>query len=120
MLSTVMKPPAAGYIRIRGYQELLTLGVGFYPIRRDKSPAVTGSLDREATTDPEKIRFWAARGHRNFALRILKGSPLVVIDTEHQFKHPGQLGPDGEMALYELCASGDPENRSHPNINITE
>jgi hypothetical protein len=104
MLRT-MKPPAARYIR--GYQELLILGVGFYPIRRDKSPALAGSLDREATTDPEKIRLWADRGLRNFALRILTGSPLVVIDTEHQFKHPGQLGPDGEMALYDLLEAHD-------------
>lgn len=74
-----MNSPAAQYIN--GYEELVPLRVGFYPVRPHKSPAVAGKLDREATTNPAKIRFWVEhRGHRSFAMRILKGSQLVVID----------------------------------------
>src|SRR5258708_714773 len=63
-------PDAREYIR--GYEQLSKLGVGFYPIHRDKSPAVEGKLNREVTTDLMKIGFWVEyRGHRSFALRIL-------------------------------------------------
>ena len=44
---------------VSGYRQLSTLGVGFYPIHSDKSPAVRGKLDQVATVDPIKIRFWA-------------------------------------------------------------
>src|ERR1700730_8585529 len=43
-------PDAREYIG--GYEQLSKLGVGFYPIHLDKSPAVEGKLDREVTTDP--------------------------------------------------------------------
>jgi hypothetical protein len=63
--------PAAGFLAspelqiagpadyVSGYRQLSTLGVGFYPIHSDKSPAVRGKLDQVATVDPIKIRFWA-------------------------------------------------------------
>lgn len=86
---------------IEGYQQLAELGVGFYPIRANKAPAVRGKLDRTATTDLTKINSWAEHdGHRNYALRILKGSRLMVIDSESPFKQPGKVGPDGELILY--------------------
>jgi hypothetical protein len=57
---------------INGYQQLSSLSVGFYPIHRDKSPAVHGKLNGVATVDPIKIRFWAEHGHnRSFAARLL-------------------------------------------------
>jgi hypothetical protein len=93
-------PPKTGRY-IAGYEQLSKLGVGFYPIRANKSPAVKGKLDRTATTDPTKICSWAERdGHRNYALRILKGSRLMVIDSESPFKQPGKVGPDGELIFY--------------------
>ena len=62
-----------------------------------------GKLDREATTDRVKIRFWVEHGHHdNFAMRIRKGSKLVVVDTENAFKHPGKIGPDGELFFNEM------------------
>src|SRR4051812_46918448 len=92
-----------GGVYISGYKQLSNLGVGFYPVNLDKSPAVKGKLDRAATTDAMKIQFWAERQHhRSFALRILSGSPLMVIDTENPFKHPGEPGPDGELFLGNL------------------
>lgn len=58
-----------------------------------------------ATIDSIKIRFWVEhRHHRNFAARILKRSRLLVIDTEHPFKHPDRPGPDGETFLGSLLA----------------
>src|SRR5579862_3993475 len=44
-------PPDAGEY-ISGYEQLSKLGVGFYPIHPDKSPAVEGKLVREVTTNP--------------------------------------------------------------------
>ena len=94
-------PDARAYIT--GYEQLSTLGVGFYPIRADKSPALKGKLDREATTDLIKLQFWVEhQRHRSFALRILVGSRLIVIDTESPFKQPGKDGPDGELVFYGL------------------
>lgn len=88
---------------IAGYRQLVPLGVGLYPVNRDKSPAVQGKLHKVATIDPIKIRFWVEhRHHRNFAARILRPSRLLVIDTEHPFKHPDRPGPDGEMFLGSL------------------
>jgi hypothetical protein len=88
---------------IMGYEQLSKLGVGFYPIRPDKSPALSGKLDREATTDVIKLQFWIEhQRHRSFALRILAGSRLIVIDTESPFKQPDKQGPDGELVLYGL------------------
>jgi hypothetical protein len=81
---------------IKGYRQLSALRVGFYPIHRDKSPAVHGKLNRVATVDPIKIRFWADHcHHRGFAARLLTGCRIVVIDTEDPFKHPDRPGPDG-------------------------
>lgn len=98
----IQSPPGAREY-ISGYEQLSKLGVGFYPIHRDKSPAVVGKLDRVVTVDQMKIRFWAEyRGHRSFALRILGGARLMVIDTESPYKHPGIPGPDGELVLYGL------------------
>jgi hypothetical protein len=96
----IRSPPPDTCRYIAGYEQLSKLGVGFYPIRLNKSPAVKGKLDRQATSDLMKITSWVERGHRNFALRILKGSRLMVVDTECPFKHPGKLGPDGELILY--------------------
>lgn len=88
---------------ITGYEQLSALGVGFYPTRPDKSPAVRGRLAREVTTDRVKIRFWFEnQHHRGFAARISQDSKLMVIDTENPFKHPDKLGPDGELFLCEL------------------
>ena len=88
---------------ISGYAQLSKHGVGFYPIHLDKSPAISGKLDREVTTDPLKIRYWAEYRHRqNFAMRIRANSCLIVIDTESPFKHPDKPGPDGELVLYSL------------------
>src|ERR1700693_3717584 len=56
-LGTRSPPDARKYIS--GYEQLSKHGVGFYPIHRDKSPAVEGKLDRVVTVDPIKIRFWA-------------------------------------------------------------
>jgi hypothetical protein len=98
----IRSPPNAREY-ISGYDHLSKLGVGFYPIHPDKSPAVEGKLGREVTTDPFKIRYWAEhRHHRSFALRILRGSRLMVVDTESPFKHPDKPGPDGEMFLGSL------------------
>ena len=56
---------------ISGYAQLSKHGVGFYPIHSDKSPAISGRLNREVTTDPLKIRYWAEYRHRqNFAMRL--------------------------------------------------
>lgn len=105
-------PNARDYIA--GYDHLSKLGVGFYPIHPDKSPAVKGKLDREVTTDPFKLRYWAEHGHhRSFALRILRGSRLMVIDTESPFKHPDKPGPDGEMFLGSLLEDHYPPSMSH-------
>jgi hypothetical protein len=105
---TGIRTPPNAREYISGYEQLSKLGVGFYPIHRDKSPAVEDKLNREVTTDLVKIRFWAEyRHYRSFALRILKGSLLMVVDTESPFKHPGKLGPDGEMVLYGLLEDHD-------------
>jgi Bifunctional DNA primase/polymerase, N-terminal len=91
-----------------GYEQLSKLGIGFYPIHRDKSPAVEGRLDGEVTTDMIKIRFWVEHRHyRSFALRILTGSRLMVIDTESPFKHADKTGPDGEIFLWSLLEDHD-------------
>jgi hypothetical protein len=96
----IRSPPDACR-HIAGYDQLSKLGVGFYPIRANKSPALRGKLERQVTSDLVKINNWVEHGgHRRFALRILKGSRLMVIDTESPFKHPGELGPDGELILY--------------------
>jgi hypothetical protein len=88
---------------ITGFEKLSKLGVGFYPIRPDKSPAIQGKLDRVATTDLIKLQFWVEHHrYRSFALRILTGSRLIVIDTESPSKQPGNHGPDGELILYGL------------------
>jgi hypothetical protein len=88
---------------IAGYDQLSKLGGGFYPIRANKSPAVRGKLERQVTSDPVKINNWIEYGgHRNYALRILTGSRLMVIDTESPFKQPGKVGPDGELVLYDV------------------
>ena len=88
---------------IDGYDELSKLGVGFYPIHRDKSPAGEGNLDSAVTLDPVKIQFWAVfRHYRSFAARIRKGSRLFVVDTENPFKHQDKLGPDGELFFHGL------------------
>lgn len=93
---------------ITGYDQLSDLGVGFYPIHLDKSPAVKGRLDSKVTIDPFKIRYWAEhQHHRSFALRILRGSRLMVIDTESPWKHQEKPGPDGEMFLGGLLADHD-------------
>jgi hypothetical protein len=93
---------------IDGYQQLAALRVGFYPVHRDKSPAVQGKLDQVATLDPIKIRFWAEHcHHRSFAMRFLKHSRLLVIDTESPWKHPDRPGPDGEMFLGSLLEDSD-------------
>jgi hypothetical protein len=82
--------------------------VGFYPVHSDKSPALGGKLDRVATLDPLKINYWiACCQHRNFAARLLRNSQLVVIDTESPWKHPGRIGPDGEMVLSSLLEDAD-------------
>ena len=95
-------------VYINGYAQLSPLGVGFYPIHRDKSPAVRGDLNRSATVDPFKIRSWAEHyHHRSFAARILRGSRLIVIDTEGPFKHPDCPGPDGELVLYSLLEDAE-------------
>lgn len=60
------------------------------------------------TIDPFKIRYWSEHGHhRSFALRILRSSRLVVIDTESPWKHADKPGPDGEMFLYSLLEDHD-------------
>lgn len=93
---------------IGGYQQLLVHRVGFYPIHPDKSPAVQGKLDRVATIDPLKIRFWAEHcHHRSFAARFLKRCRVFVIDTENPFKHCDRLGPDCEMFLGSLLEDTD-------------
>ena len=93
---------------IKGYRQLSALRVGFYPIHRDKSPAVHGKLNRVATVDPIKIRFWADHcHHRGFAARLLTGCRIVVIDTEDPFKHPDRPGPDGELILGSLLEDTD-------------
>ena len=95
-------------VYIAGYDYLSNLGVGFYPIHLDKSPAVQGKLDREVTIDPFKIRYWAEhQHHRSFALRILRDSRLMVVDTESPWKHPEKPGPDGEMFLGGLLEDHD-------------
>jgi len=88
---------------IIGYEQLSKLGIGFYPIHRDRSPAVKGKLDRASTIDLIKIGYWVEhRGHHSFALRILAGSRLLVIDTESPSKHAGKPGPDGELTFYDV------------------
>jgi len=88
---------------ICGYGQLSALGVGFYPVHSDKSPAVQGRLDRAATIDPIKISFWVEScHHRSFAARLLRGSRLLVVDTENPFKHADRIGPDGELFLGSL------------------
>ena len=85
---------------ISGYRQLAALRAGFYPVHRDKSPAVQGKLNRVATNDPIKIRFWAeCCHHRSFAARLLKDCRVFVIDTESPWKRPDRPGPDGEMFL---------------------
>jgi hypothetical protein len=94
-------PDPAAYIG--GYRQLSVYPVGFYPIHRNKSPAVQGTLNRVATVDPIKIRFWVEHcHHRSFAARLLPGCRMVVIDTEDPFKHSDRPGPDGEMILGSL------------------
>ena len=93
---------------IGGYRQLSVHRVGFYPIHLDKSPAVHGKLNRVATVDPIKIKFWADHcHHRSFAARLLTGCRIVVIDTEDPFKHPDRPGPDGEMILGSLLEDTD-------------
>lgn len=93
---------------IDGYRQLSPLGVGFYPIRPDKSPAVKGKLDRAATVHPIKIRYWAEhRHHRSFAARLLRRCRRFVIDTENPFKHPDQPDPNGEMFLGSVLEDSD-------------
>jgi hypothetical protein len=93
---------------ISGFQQLTRFGARFYPVHRDKSPAVRGSLNQAATSDPIKIAFWAEHcHHRNFAARLLKESNLLVIDTEDPWKDPNRLGPDGEMFLGSLLEDSD-------------
>ena len=93
---------------IGGYRQLSVHPVGFYPIHPDKSPAVHGKLNRVATADPIKIRFWAEHcQHRSFAARLLAGCRIVVIDTEDPFKHPDRPGPDGELILGSLLEDTD-------------
>jgi hypothetical protein len=93
---------------ISGYEQLGGLGVGFYPIHPDKSPAVQGKLDRMASLDPIKIRYWAEHcHHRSFAARLLRGCRLLVIDTESPSKYPDRFGPDGEMFLGSLLEDAD-------------
>ena len=100
---TEIQSPSVPREYVSGYAQLSKHGVGFYPIYLDKSPAIKGKLNREVTTDRIKIRFWAEYGHyHGFAVRILRGSRLIVIDTENPFKHPSKLGPDGELFLYGL------------------
>lgn len=95
-------------VYISGYSQLSPLGVGFYPVNPDKSPAVSGKLSQSATVDPIKIRFWAEHCHRrSFAARILRRSRLIVIDTEAPFKHPDRPGPDGELVLYSLLEDAE-------------
>jgi hypothetical protein len=95
-------------VYINGYAQLSPLGVGFYPIHQDKSPAVGGDLNRSATVDPFKIRFWAEHcHHRSFAARIRRRSRLIVIDTEAPFKHPDSPGPDGELFLGSLLEDAE-------------
>jgi Bifunctional DNA primase/polymerase, N-terminal len=93
---------------ISGYRQLAALRVGFYPVYRDKSPAVQGKLNRVATNDPIKIRFWAeCCHHRSFAARLLRDCRGFVIDTESPWKHPDRPGPDGEMFLGSLLEDSD-------------
>jgi hypothetical protein len=93
---------------ISGYHQFADLRVGFYPVHRDKSPAVQGRLDRVATLDPIKIKYWAQHcHHRSFSMRIFRKSPLMVIDTESPSKYPDQLGPDGEMFLGSLLEDSE-------------
>jgi len=93
---------------VAGYRQLSAFRIGFYPVHRDKSPAIEGRLDRVATLDPIKIKFWAEHcHHRNFAVRLLRDSRLLVIDTESPCKHPDRLGPDGEMFLGSLLEDLD-------------
>jgi hypothetical protein len=100
-----MRAPAT---YIGGYHQLSVHRVGFYPIHLDKSPAVQGKLNRVATTDPFKLNFWAEHcHHRSFAVRLLRGCDLMVIDTEHPFKHPDRPGPDGEMFLGSVLEDSD-------------
>jgi hypothetical protein len=90
-------------VYVGGYRQLSVHRVGFYPIHLDKSPAVHGKLNKVATVDPIKLRFWAEHCHyRSFAARLLAGCRVVVIDTEDPFKHPDRPGPDGELVLGSL------------------
>ena len=99
-------PDLASYIG--GYRQLSVHPVGFYPIHLDKSPAVQGKLNRVATADPIKIKFWAEHcHHRSFAARLLAGCRILVIDTEDPFKHPDRPGPDGELILGSLLEDTD-------------
>ncbi len=101
---------------IRGYQQLGGLKVGFYPIHPDKSPAVQGKLNRVATLDPDKIRYWVEHcHHHSFAARFLPRCPLLVIDTENPFKYADRLGPDGEMFLGSLLEDSDHNAAAMPN-----
>jgi hypothetical protein len=69
---------------------------------------VQGKLDREVTIDPFKIRYWAEhQHHQSFALRIVRDSRLMVVDTENPWKHPEKPGPDGEMFLGGLLEDYD-------------
>jgi hypothetical protein len=87
---------------ISGFEPLSELGIEFYPIRPDKSPAVKGRLERAMSNHPMKIQYWVERQHhRHFAIRIPRCCRLMVIDTEDPFKH-GEPGPDGELVLGEL------------------
>jgi Bifunctional DNA primase/polymerase, N-terminal len=104
-------------VYISGYRQLSELEVGFYPVHSDKSPAVHGRLNRVATTDPIKIRYWAENlHHRSFAARILRHSHLLVIDTENPFKRPGIPGPDGEVFLGSLLEDCDTTLPACPTV----
>jgi hypothetical protein len=106
--TTRIRSPPNAREYISGFDYISKLGVGFYPVHPDKSPAVKGKLGREVTIDPFKIRYWAEHGHhRSFALRILRGSRLIVIDTESPLKHPDKPGPDGELFLASLLQEHD-------------
>src|SRR5436190_16493652 len=83
---------------IPGYRQLMDLGVKFYPVNSDKSPAVPGRLSHAATTDPTTVQYWLDYcHHRGIAGRIGRGARLLVLDTEHPMKHPDRVGPDGEL-----------------------
>ena len=66
---------------IHGYEHLAKLGVGFYPVNSDKSPAVEGKLDRAATAalvQRSLVQRWSSGGSRRNA------GLLVRRWTEHR------------------------------------